>query len=375
MPPSSGLRVAIVHEKFTVHAGSEKVVEQLHLLWPDAPIHCAVCDPQTLSPILRDADIRPDARLQRLYRGGDNYAHLLPLLPRAHARHDLGAVDLVVTSHHQFAQRVRTSAPIVSYVHTPARWIWDPSLQRLEVGGPVGRLGLRAFAATQRRPDRRAARRPHTLIANSTAVAQRIHDWWGRTATVIAPPVDTEFFTPGSTTGDDYFLLAGRLVPYKQPEVAVRAATAAGVRLVVAGTGRSLDACRAVAGPTVEFVGAVDDDELRTLFRGARALVFPGLDDFGIVPVEAQACGTPVIALGAGGALDTVVPGRTGVLYERTGDEVATLAEVLRTFDRSTFDSSAIVDHARSFSPERFRTAVHAAATAAVPDPTTRAPR
>lgn len=360
---TADLQVAIVHEKFTVHAGSEKVVEALHRMWPDAPIFCSVCDPTTLSPALADADIRPTPWLRHLYRGGDEYAHLLPLLPWAARSHDVGRCDVVVTSHHQFANRVRSTAPIVSYTHSPARWIWDPATRTDEIGGRIGRAGLAAFAATQRRADRTAAQRLRRVVANSSEVADRCERWWGRSASVVAPPVDTTFYTPASdapvgagTAHDrgDWFLLAGRLVPYKRPQVAVRAARLAGVRLVVAGDGRAMDACRAEAGADTEFLGAVSDDELRDLYRTTRALVFPGREDFGIVPVEAQACGAPVIALGAGGTLDTVAPGITGVLYPPGDDDAATLAALLRAFDPAAFDSATIVAHAAGFAPSAF---------------------
>jgi glycosyltransferase involved in cell wall biosynthesis len=361
------MNVAIVHEKFTVYAGSERVVEQLHLLWPDAPVYTTVCDPETLGPVLRGADVRTSA-LQKLYRGGDRYAHLLPLLPMAMRHFDLGGYELVITSHHAFANRVRPTpgVPVVSYVHTPARWMWEPGTRRHEIGGAAGR-GLRgAFAATQRGPDRRAAGRLAGAVANSHGVADRIRRWWRRDASVVAPPVDTDFYTParavaddapGAVTRGDFFLVAGRLVPYKRPELAVAAATRAGVNLVVAGDGRARRAVEAAAGPTVEILGRVDDEELRGLYRSCRALLFPGEEDFGITPVEAQACGAPVIARSVGGVLDTVVPGTTGVLYPATTDEdhVETLAGVLRDFADDGFDRSAIRANAEQFAPARFR--------------------
>ncbi len=351
-------RVAIVHEKFTIYAGSEKVVEQMHLLWPDAPIYCSVCDPATLGGALAGADVRTSP-LQRLYRGGDHYAHLLPLLPWAARHHDLSGYELVVTSHHQFANRVRpdAAATVVSYVHSPARWIWDPAMRAEESGGLAGRTALAAFARTQRRADRRAAQRPQRLIANSHEVAHRIAKWWHRPAGVIAPPVDVAFYRrdPG-VARDDFFLLAGRLVPYKRPEIAVAAAARAGVRLVVAGDGRARPACEAVAGPRTEFIGSVDDETLRDLYRRCRALLYPGREDFGIVPVEAQSCGAPVIAVGAGGALDTVAHGVSGVLYGAGPGEVTRLAAALRTFGDDEFDHAVIADGAQHFAPERFRT-------------------
>jgi glycosyltransferase involved in cell wall biosynthesis len=355
------MNIAIVHEKFTVYAGSERVVEQFHLMWPDAPIFTTVCDPQTLGPILRDADVRTSP-LQHLYRGGDHYAHLLPLLPVAMRQLEISGYDLVVTSHHAFANRVRPKpdTPIVSYVHTPARWIWEADTRRHEIGGAAGRALLGAFAATQRAPDRRAARKVTALVANSHYVGDRIRRWWGRESTVVAPPVDTDFYTPGtpgSTARGDFFLVAGRLVPYKRPELAVAAAARAGVNLVVAGDGRARGAVEAAAGPTVEILGRVDNETLRTLYRDCRALLFPGEEDFGIMPVEAQACGAPVIARAVGGVLDTVVPGTTGVLYPATTDteHVDILSGVLRDFDDAGFDRSAIRAHAERFAPARFR--------------------
>jgi glycosyltransferase involved in cell wall biosynthesis len=363
------VKVAIVHEKFTVYAGSERVVDQLHLLWPDAPIFTNVCDPEALGPVLQDADVRTSP-LQKLYRGGDHYAHLLPLLPYAMRHVDLEGFDLVVTSHHAFANRVRVpdGVPSVSYVHTPARWMWESDTRRHEIGGVAGRGVLGAFAATQRRADGRAARRMTQLVANSNYVRDRIRRWWGRDADVIAPPVDTDFYTPGPQPRGDYFLVAGRLVPYKRPELAVAAASRAGVRLVVAGDGRARGAVEAAAGPTVELIGRVDDAAMRDLYRGCRALLFPGEEDFGIMPVEAQACGAPVIARAVGGVLDTVVPGTTGVLYGAATDteHVDTLARVLGEFDDAAFDSGAIRAHAEAFAPERFRTSFAAAVEHAV---------
>jgi glycosyltransferase involved in cell wall biosynthesis len=356
-PPIPAGRVAIVHEKFTVHAGSERVVEQLHALWPDAPIFTSVCDPAVLSPALAHADIRPVATLQRLYRGGDHYAHLLPLLPAAARAHDLSGFDLVVSSHHAFANRVRPApgAVHVSYTHTPARWMWEPRMRADEIGGPVGRFALGAFAATQRGADRRAAARLDGIVANSTAVKERVRRWWHRDATVVAPPVDTEFFcVDPAIEREPFFLSAGRLVPYKRPDVAVAAARAARARLVVVGEGRARPACERLAGAGIEFAGAVDDATLRDLYRRCLALVYPGEEDFGIVMAEAQACGAPVIALDAGGARDIVGEG-SGVRYSAGADPVVALADQLRGFAPDRFDPAAIAAGASRWSRSRFR--------------------
>ncbi len=366
---SSGAHVVIVHERFSEWGGSEQVVAELHDIWPDAPIFTTVVDRSILRGSLATADIRPSA-LQPLFRGHGRYAHLLPLLPGAMRRLDLGHPAVVIASHHAFANRVRVpdGATLVSYVHTPARWIWDPSKRSAEIGGTIGRAALGTFASWQRRADVAAAGRVDRLIANSAAVATRIKTWWGRDSTVVAPPVDTEYFTPEpGVARDPFFLVAGRMVPYKKADVAVKAAQRAGVRLVVAGEGRMRAALEALAGPRITLVGPVSRTQLRHLYRTCQALVFPGEEDFGIVPVEAQACGTPVVARAWGGVVDSVLPGETGELYGAgtaqmgAADEVDALADALAHFDATGFDPAAIRANAERFSVHAFRRGIQAA--------------
>lgn len=373
--PSAGdlldnLRVAIVHERFTEPGGAERVVEEMHHMWPHAVVHAPLVDRSTLPAGLLDADVRTTP-LQRLYRGGTTYAYLLPLLPVAMARMDLSEAELVVTSHHAFANRVRPPAgvPVVSYTHTPARWIWEPAMRANEVGGRVGRTGLAAFAATQRRLDAAAAQRPVRIVANSRHVADRVSRCWNREATVVAPPVDvTRYTLDPAVSRDDFFLFAGRLAPYKRADLAAAAARRAGVRLVVAGEGRGRRDLERLAWPGLELLGRVDDATLLELYQRCRALVFPQEEDFGIVPLEAQACGAPVIALGRGGALDTVVDGVTGVLFPPAvdGRAVDVLSRLLRSFEPDRFDPVTLRGHALSFSAERFRARLSAVVAEAV---------
>jgi glycosyltransferase involved in cell wall biosynthesis len=282
-------------------------------------------------------------------------------MPGAFRRMGLGGADVVVISHHAFATQAvfATSAPTVAYVHSPARWAWETSMRSGEGGGRLGASALRALASATRRDELAAAPRLTRIVANSTAVADRIRGWWGRDAVVVHPPVDTEAFTPDpGLPREDFFLLAGRLVPYKRPELAVLAANAARAPLVVVGEGRSAELCRRLAGPTVRFVGRAPQATLLDLQRRARALVMPGVEDFGIVPVEAMACGTPVIALGAGGALDTVVPGVTGQLVPPSSSDeqlVEDLAAALAGFSDAAYDRVRIREHAEAFSRPTFR--------------------
>ena len=356
--------IAVVHERFTERGGSEIVAEHLTRLaerWHGhVRVHAPLVDGDALPPGLLRYGIRT-RRIGRLRRPNGGYAHLLPLLGRAFASYELEGSDLVLVSHHAFAQRVRVpdNVPMVSYVHTPARWIWDPAKLDGE-GGALGSAVLRAFATTQRSIDRDAARRPDVLVANSTAVAQRIERFWQREATVVHPPVDTGFHRPDPRVEREGFVLyAGRVVPYKRPDVAVAAADRAGVPIVVAGEGRAVERCREVAGPGATFLGRVDDDVLRDLYRRCAALVLPGEEDFGIVPVEAAACGAPVIGLAAGGTLDTVRHGSTGLLVDVApeapfAETVDAFAEAIASLGETRFDPCDSRAWAERFSAERF---------------------
>jgi glycosyltransferase involved in cell wall biosynthesis len=349
--------VTIVHERFTAYTGSEKVVAQLAQVWPHAPI---------VAPIARSENLPPEllgrvtgTALTRLTGPSGSYAHLLPALPVAMRHLKVGRPDIVLASHHAFANQVvhATDSPVIAYVHSPARWVWEPAMRAGEAGGVIGAALLNAFAAMYRPSDRKAAAGLAAIVANSSAVATRICEWWEQPSEVVHPPVDTAYYTPDSSVArEDFFLLAGRLVPYKRPDAVVMAAAAAGVRLVVAGEGRMRAECERVAGPHTTFVGRVTNGELRSLFRRCAAVVMPGIEDFGIVPVEAQACGAPVVATGAGGALDTV-PIQAGELVHAGPDGfIERWTTALNDFDPGRYCPTAIRRHAEQFSEERFRT-------------------
>ncbi|MGP4058261.1 glycosyltransferase [Mycobacterium sp. 4D054] len=355
------MRVALVHERLTEIAGSENVVAELSRQWPDAPVTIPIVDRRVDASF--SAQVQTGA-LSSAYRAARyrSYAPLLPLVPAWLRRRDFGSADAVIISHHFAAAAAVHAAvprPTIVYVHSPARWAWDKAMRAEEASSLPGRLALDALSGLAIRTELAAAPKMTTIVANSTAVAQRIKDHWNRESQVVHPPVDVDFYRPdpGQTRGD-YFLLPGRLVSYKRPDVAIRAAVRAGVKLVVAGAGRDAAKCQKLAeGGDVVFLGRVSGEKFRDLYRGARAMVMPGEEDFGITPVEAMACGTPVIALGVGGALDSVVDGVTGTFVTGADDAevVGRFAETFATFDTSGYDPVRIRRHAETFSPETFR--------------------
>ena len=356
LPPAwAGCRVVLVHDWLTGMRGGEKVLESLCRLFPDAPLVTLVHARGSVSPLIEARPIRTSI-VQRLPGAARWYRHYLPLFPLAVELLDFDAADLVISTSHCAAKSVVRSGRAfhVCYCHSPMRYAWD---QFDAYFGPA-RLGRWRSAAMRRvmaglaRWDRDTAHRVDRFLANSEHVAGRIARYYNRSATVLYPPVDTRFFTPGGGAPASFFLVVSALVPYKRIDLAIAAAARLGVPLTIAGGGPDRPRLEAMAGPAVEFLGAVDDDTLRDLYRRCQAVVLPGEEDFGLVPVEAMACGRPVVALGRGGARETVVPGETGVLVdEATPDQ---LAEGMDRARRQAFDPARLRAHAETFAVDRF---------------------
>lgn len=359
------LRVAIVHDWLVSMRGGERVLESLCRLFPRAPIFTLRYKPRAISAEIaahevRTAFIDPLARLLPL--GAADFRMLLPLFPWAIESLNLGDFDLVVSSSHAVAKGAIAApgALHVSYVHSPMRYIWEaagdyaPSVP----GGLVGRAAFAALSRYLRRWDLASTERVPVLVANSVYTQERIRRVYGREAEVIEPPVDTARFArvpdPPAANGDPVYLCVSALVPYKRVELAVRAfASGRRGRLVVVGEGAERARLERLAGPNVELRGRVDDDELLRLYAASYAVVHPALDDFGIVQVEALAAGRPVVAFAAGGALDSVRDGETGVLFaeptpealgaaldrlEGLAFEPARLRAAAERFDRTAFE-------------------------------------
>jgi glycosyltransferase involved in cell wall biosynthesis len=347
-------RVAISHEWLTIPGGSEKVVLAILELFPDADIYTSIYDPAPWPPAIRRARVHTSF-LNRLPGATRFYPRLVPLMNMAFESFDLGGYDLVISSNHACAKNVITRPETlhVCYCHTPMRYAWDPGFFGGERLSLPERTLLPVLLPRLRRADVIASFRPDQFVANSSHVAARIRKHYRREAVVIHPPVEVErFLEVPRATDEGYYLFLGRLVPYKRADLAIAACTALDRPLKVVGGGRAGDAVRATAGPGVEFLGEVDDEELAHILAGARALVFPGEEDFGIVPVEAQAAGLPVIAYGLGGARDSVIDGQTGLHFTQQTPE--SLSDAILRFEDLRFDEERIRENARRFSHRRF---------------------
>jgi glycosyltransferase involved in cell wall biosynthesis len=355
------MRVALVHDWLTGRRGGELVLAQLVRLFPDSEIFTLLHVPGSVG---EDVESRPihTSPLQQLPGIADHYRAALPLMPAALRFLDTRGFDLVISSSHCVAKgaRVPPGTPHLAYVHSPMRYMWD---QFDAYFGP-GRAGLPVrLAAAAVRPalqawDRRTAADPGALVANSHHVARRIAQFWGRTADVIHPPVDiARFGTKPSAAGrGGYFLWLGALAPYKRVDLAVEAFRRTGHVLWIAGDGQDARLLRSGLPPNVRWLGQVADAEVPELYRGARALVFPGEEDFGIAPLEALASGRPVIALRRGGALETLTP-ETGLFFDAPTPEA--LIDALGRFEafERHFQPAAARARAELFSEERFRSA------------------
>ena len=353
-------RIALVHDWLTGYRGGEKCLAVLCRHFPNAPVYTLLHARGSLPDVIERMDIRPSF-LQRLPRIERYYRYTLPVMPLA-ARWRIEPCDLVVSLSHAVAKAARPPAgvPHVSYCFTPMRYAWHmrESYFAQRVRGLKARLVDRMLGAL-RSWDRRTADRVTHFVAISETIRRRIHECYGRESVVIYPPVDTDFYTlDPAVRREDYYLVISAFAPYKRVDLAIEACNRLGRRLVVIGSGQDAKRLKALAGPAVEFLGWRPDAELREHLRQCRALLFPGEEDFGIVPVEANACGTPVIAYGRGGATETIVPLKgddpTGEWFEDQTVEslVAAMERVERRVDR--LDPAAARRQALRFDHRRY---------------------
>jgi glycosyltransferase involved in cell wall biosynthesis len=350
------MKVALVHDYLNQMGGAERVVMALHEIFPDAPIYTSIYDPQRVDPAFQKMDIRTSF-MQKLPLVTKHHQPFLPLYPFAMENLDLRGYDLVLSSSSAFGKGALTRPETmhICYCHTPMRWCWnyEEYVEREQLGR-VSRSLLPFLITGLRVWDQTSAMRVDEFIANSPIVADRIKKYYRRDAVVIPPPVEAERFQFDPTTQpEDYFLILGRMVPCKRFDLAIQACTRLGLPLVVIGEGRDKEQLRRMAGPTIRFLGRLSDEEVLYYYAHCRAFLFPGEEDFGITPLEAQASGRPIIAYGAGGALASVIDGVTGTFFHE--QTVESLAQVLASFDERRFDPKIIHNHALEFDKPRFQ--------------------
>jgi glycosyltransferase involved in cell wall biosynthesis len=366
------VKVALIHDWLTGMRGGERALLAFCEMFPDADLFTLVRVPGATDPIIERRRVRTSP-IQYLPFPGRLYRHYLPLFPMAIEQFDLDGYDLVLSTSHCAAKSVVVSGHTrhLCYCLTPMRYAWDQFEAYFgpeRVGETMSQV-MRPIMAAMARWDRATERRVHRYLAISQYVARRIALYYNRGSSIVYPPVETTFYTPGCLSEDEVapdgrwpveerLLVVSALVPYKRVDLAINAARLAKMPLTIVGDGPDRDSLQALAGEGITFRGWCSNEEIRELYRSSIATILPGEEDFGIVPLEAQACGRPVVALGRGGALETVVDGVTGVLVE---PGVEALADGLRRAAQVSWNQAAIREHAEKFSRARFVAEIQAA--------------
>ncbi len=357
------MRVALVHEFLTQLGGAEKVLEAFHEIFPDAPVYTLIYDEKPTRGVFANWDLRTSA-LQRFPK--KHYKWALPLMARAIESFDFSNYDLVLSDSSAFAKGIITKKPTVHicYCHTPTRYLWE-SRDEYIANLPYPRL-IKAAAhwylnSSLKEWDYKAAQRPDYFIANSRTVQDRIKKYYGRESEVIYPPVDTEFYKGGNGWKGrkrNYYFTASRLEPYKKIGLVMEAFKELGLPLQVAGSGTRAEEYRINNREfrNIEFLGRVSDEELRSLYQGAKAFVFPALEDAGLMVLEALSCGTPVIGFARGGTAEFVQDGVNGVLFDnQTADDIGA---AVKRFEGMKFEAGKLRESALPFGKIEFKTKI-----------------
>lgn len=348
-------RVALVHDWLVGQGGGERVLKCMHEIWPEAPIYTLVYDEDKAPRWLRGCDVRT-TYIQGWPGGRTHHKYLLSFMPRAWEALDLTGYDLVISSCMSCCKGVitRPDALHVCYCHSPIRYVWDMYYEYFQGASTLKRAFMPGMVHKMRLWDFQAAQRVDRFVANSDYVGKRIKKFYRRDSVTIHPGVEVPDGPVNEKRGD-YYLVVARFVHYKRVDFAIEACNKLGRRLVIIGSGGEEERhLRELAGPTVEFRGHVSDAEMAEAYANAKAFLFPGIEDFGLTPVEAQAHGCPVLAYGEGGALESVVDGETGLLfYEQTVDSLAACIERFETM--GGLSAATCREHARGFSNDRFK--------------------
>lgn len=347
------MKVAIAHDSITQLGGAERVVQAIHEVYPDAPVFTLIYD-KKLKEHFEDWTI-VSSPLQYLYDIVPKFQFMLPLIPFAVKFFDFSKFDVVISSSSVFMKGINVPKDVlhINYCHTPARFLWDHKDEYIKEEAPtLLKPILKWYLKWMQGWDYRGAQRVNKFLVNSSNIENKVKKFYKRESTILYPFVDIEYFHP-TIEKEDYYLVAGRLQGYKRADLVIQLFNKLGKRLHVVGTGRAVAKLQEIAGSNIHFMGRVPDHVLRDQFSGARAYIYPQEEDFGIMPLEANATGTPVIAYGKGGALETVIDGKTGVLFEEQTEE--SLKAAIERFEHSTFLSEDLFEQAHKFSKERFK--------------------
>ena len=359
------MKVAIVHDWLVNYGGAERVVEEMLKLYPDADIYTLVYDEKKMGKIFPKEKVHASF-VQKLPMSTKLYTKLLSLMPKAFESFDFSGYDLVLCSSSSCAKGVITppAVPHIAYIHTPMRYAWDQFFEYRKRSGRLTKFFMNRWMPSIRLWDFISSQRIDSLIANSKYISRRIQKYWKLPSSVIYPPVDTERLSPNNKPAENFYVVFSRFVPYKRIDLAIKACGKLGKKLVVIGGGSQEAELKALAKEAfsshpddVKFTGRITDAEVQDYLQRCKAMIFSAEEDFGIIPVEVQACGRPVIAFGKGGALETVKDGVTGVFFDK--QETESVCTAIKNFEdlsaKGTFVSEKIVEHAKSFSAKRFR--------------------
>lgn len=362
------MRIALVHDLLTQLGGAERVLEVLHEIYPKAPVYTLLYDKEKTNSRYSGWDIRT-SYLQKFLSKKISYKWLLPLMSSAIETFDMSAYDLIISDSSAFAKGVKVdpAAKHICYCHTPTRYLWqdrEDYIASLPYPWFV-KAAVRPILSNLRKWDYSAAQKIDNIVANSHEVEKRIRTYYDRDSIVIYPPVNTDFFCPTAEKKERaYFLAAGRLEPYKKIGLVVEAFSLLGLPLVVAGGGSMEKIFKQGVAGNIKFLGRVSDDELKSLYQGALALIFPALEDAGLMIVESMACGTPVIAYRAGGALEFIEEGRHGEFFDE--QNVESISAAVRRFDFHKYDTGELVRRATMYDQNNFKKQISDAVNMAI---------
>lgn len=346
-------KTAIIHDWFCNMGGGDKVAEAFLDIMPDSPIYTSCYLEKSLTPKLKESDIRVSFLQRKLNQKKDNHQSFLPFMPTAFESFDLNEYDIVLSSSSSCAKGIITNPNSIHicYCHTPMRYAWEYMYEYTEHMGKLKKTIISFMMNYMKIWDVISANRVDYFIANSKNVANRIWKHYRRKATVIHPPIDTDFFTPGDEDGD-FYLCVSRLVKYKRIDLAVKACNQMQLPLIVIGQGAEYERLKSIAGKTVQILGRQSDDVIRAHYRRCKAFIFPGEEDFGMTSLEVQACGKPVIAYKKGGALETVIDEKTGVFFEE--QTVESLVKGIKRLEMISIDKNECRKNAEKFSYKNF---------------------